>query len=46
MMMKISIEKGIFLGNRKEIINNENIFITGMTNAENIKIEWSFEKIS
>jgi len=43
---KVSIEKGIYLGNRNKIIENENIYILGMTNGENQIIEWSFEKIS
>ena len=44
--MEILIEEGIYLGNKNEIINNENIFISGMTNGENKNIDWSFEKIS
>jgi len=44
--MEIFIEKGFYLGNRNEIINNENIFVSGMTNGENNIIEWSFDKIS
>jgi uncharacterized heparinase superfamily protein len=42
----ILIEKGIYLGNKNRIIENENIYISGMTNGENQKIEWNFEKIS
>jgi len=43
---EIIIEKGIFFGNKHKVINNENIYISGMTNGENQVIEWSFEKIS
>jgi len=42
----VLIEKGIYLGNRNKIIENENIFISGMTNGEDQIIKWSFEKIS
>ena len=43
---EVLIEKGIYLGNKNKIIENENIYILGMTNGENQIIEWSFEKIS
>ena len=43
---KVLIEKGIYLGNKNKIIENENIYIMGMTNGKNQIIEWSFEKIS
>ena len=43
---EVLIEKGIYLGNKNKIIENENIYISGMTNGENQIIEWSFEKIS
>jgi len=39
-------KKGIYLGNKNKVIENENIYISGMTNGENQIIEWSFEKIS
>ena len=44
--MKLSIEKGIYLGNKNKVIENENIYISGMTDGENKEIRWSFEKIS
>ena len=31
---------------KNKIIENENIFISGMTNGENQTIKWRFEKIS
>ena len=43
---EVLIEKGIYLGNKNKIIENENIYILGMTNGENQIIEWSFEKIA
>ena len=43
---EVLIEKGIYLGKKNKIIENENIFISGMTNGKDQIIEWSFEKIS
>jgi uncharacterized heparinase superfamily protein len=43
---EVLIEKGIYLGNKNKVTENENIYISGMTNGENQVIEWSFEKIS
>ena len=43
---EVLIEKGIYLGNKNKIVENENIYISGMTNGEDKIIEWSFEKIS
>jgi uncharacterized heparinase superfamily protein len=43
---EVLIEKGIYLGNKNKIIENENICILDMTDGENQMIEWSFEKIS
>jgi uncharacterized heparinase superfamily protein len=43
---EVSIEKGIYLGNKDKVTENENIYISGMTNGENQIIKWSFEKIS
>ncbi len=42
----VLIEKSIYLGNKNKIVENENIYIEGMTNGKNKTIEWSFEKIS
>tara|TARA_B100001765_G_C19498804_1_gene338139 strand:+ start:230 stop:1600 length:1371 start_codon:yes stop_codon:yes gene_type:complete len=41
-----TIEKGIFWGNMNKIKDNENIYISGMTNKINQTIEWSFKKVS
>jgi len=43
---EVLIEKGIYLGNKNKVTENENIYIPGMTNGENQIIEWRFEKIS
>ena len=43
---EVLIEKGIYLGNKNKIIENENIYIQGMTEEESQIIKWSFEKIS
>ena len=43
---EVLIEKGIYLGNKNKVTENENIYISGMTNGENQIIEWSFERIS
>ena len=43
---EVLIEKGIYLGNKNKIVENENIYISGMTNGDNQIIKWSFEKIS
>lgn len=40
------IEKGIYLGNKNKILENENIYIHGVTNAKDKIIKWKFEKIS
>ena len=40
------IEKNIFLGNKNKIINNECIYISGMTNNEVTSIKWEIERIS
>ena len=43
---ELVIEKGIFLGIKNKIIENENICIYGATEKNNKSIEWNFEKIS
>ena len=43
---EVLIEKGIYLGNKNKVTENENIYIPGTTNGENQIIEWSFERIS
>ena len=43
---EVLIQKGIYLGNKNKIMENENIYISDMTNGEDQIIEWKFEKIS
>ena len=43
---KVLIEKGIYLGNKNRTVENENIYILGMTSGENLETKWSFKKIS
>ena len=43
---KIMIEKGIFLGNKNKIVENENICISSLTNLKDIEIDWSLIKVS
>ena len=43
---EITIEKGIFLGNKNKLLENENIFISGIAKQNNLSINWTFEKIS
>jgi len=40
------IEKNIFLGNKKGIINNESISISEKLNEENVLIKWMLERIN
>jgi len=46
MDMELLIEKGIYLGNKSKVVENENICISGMTLGENQTINWSIERIS
>jgi len=40
------IEKNIFLGNKRKIINNESISMSGKITGEIISIKWMIEKVS
>ena len=40
------IEKSIFLGNKRKILNNESIFISGSTDKESISIDWVIERVN
>ena len=42
----VFIEKGIYFGNKNKIVENENIYIKGITNKKNQKIKWRLEKLS
>ena len=40
------IEKSIFLGNKKKILNNESIFISNSTKETSISIDWVIERVN
>ena len=40
------IEKNIFLGNKKRIINSESVYISGIINKEIVTIKWLIERAS
>jgi len=40
------LEKNIFFGNKKRIINNESILMSGKINEEIVSIKWMLEKVS
>jgi len=42
----LEIEKNIFLGNKKRILNNECISISGNINDEVISVKWIIERVS
>jgi len=43
---KFEIEKNIYLGNKKKIINNENIYISNYLIDELVSIKWLIERVS
>jgi uncharacterized heparinase superfamily protein len=43
---KFEIDKNIFLGNKKRIINNESISISSKLSEENVMIKWMIERIN
>ena len=43
---KFEIEKNIYLGNKKKIINNENIYISSYLSDELVSIKWLLERVS
>ena len=42
---KIDIDNGLYFGNKKTYIENQNIFISGITNEKDVNIEWELSKI-
>ena len=42
----INIEKGLYFGRKNSYLENQNIFISGMTQNENLTIKWQLTKIS
>tara|TARA_B110000438_G_scaffold255998_1_gene263168 strand:+ start:1301 stop:2929 length:1629 start_codon:yes stop_codon:yes gene_type:complete len=43
---KLIIERGIYLGSKNKIIENQNIYISGITEKKDLSINWILEKIS
>ena len=41
----INIDNGLYFGRKNSFIDNQNIFISGMTNEENQTIKWELTKI-
>ena len=41
----IDIDNGLYFGNKNTYIENQNIFVSGITNEKNINIEWELNKI-
>ena len=41
----INIDNGLYFGKKNYFTNNKNIFISGMTNAENQTIKWELTKL-
>ena len=41
----ISIDKGLYFGRKNSFADNQNIFISGMTNDENQTIKWEITKL-
>ena len=43
---KFNIETGLYFGNKNSYTENQNIFISGMTQNENQTIKWELVKIT
>ena len=41
----IDIDNGLYFGKKNSFTENQNIFISGMTNVENQTIKWEFTKL-
>jgi len=41
----LNIENGLYFGEKNSFTNNQNIFISGMTNEENQTIKWEIKKL-
>ncbi|MDC1007019.1 heparinase II/III-family protein, partial [Candidatus Pelagibacter sp.] len=41
----MNIDKGLYFGEKNSFIDNQNIFISGMTNEENQTIRWEITKL-
>ena len=41
----INIDNGLYFGKKNSFVNNQNLFISGMTNDKNQTIKWEFTKL-
>ena len=41
----INIDNGLYFGQKNSFVDNQNIFISGMTNSENQTIKWELTKL-
>ena len=41
----ISIDNGLYFGKKNSFFDNQNIFISGMTNDDNQTIKWEITKL-
>ena len=42
---QIEIDNGLYFGKKNTYIENQNIFVSGITNLQNNNIKWELEKI-
>ena len=42
---EINIDNGLYFGNKNSYINNQNIFISGISNNQIEEIKWELRKI-
>jgi len=42
---EINIDNGLYFGNKNSYIENQNIFISGISNNDNQTIKWEIKKI-
>jgi uncharacterized heparinase superfamily protein len=41
----INIDNGLYFGKKNSFVDNQNIFISGMTNSQNQTIQWELTKL-
>ena len=42
---EINIDNGLYFGKKNSVVDNQNIFISGMTNEQNQTIKWEIKKL-
>ena len=40
-----NIDNGLYFGKKNSFVDNKNIFISGMTNDDNLSIKWQITKL-